>query len=649
MSKSIRKRGNIQRSDFDRALLTDTAPTDVPIIFSNDGYHVNLQRRPASEGLRRILTALVKENDQRYTIPYRYRIRLSNTTSRQLSLAHPAAQYRACEFYREYAHLIPYFCRHEAVSLRRPTKVGSTFFYVNAGAERKQYKGAAIDMLLHDQTVRNPGSFFAYKGYDRFYKFFNSEEFIGLEKTFAIMRLTDVSKCFSSIYSHTLAWAVKDVQHGKESTQAASFANDFDALMQFSNYNETNGIPVGAELSRIFAEIILQSVDASVLRKLGPSLEHGSDYAIRRYVDDIVIFANKHDVLDAVQRAASDSLLMFNLHLNEAKTFTKSRPLQTRKSQITSGATPAVQKFRDAVQARDVNYISQPKRVRDPKALVRALANDVRVACTNGEAGYEDVSQFIIGSIANTIESLIAGYRSTPTEVQQDAERYARAFEALLSYLYYFFVVHATVGSSYQVAKATVLSVRFFRDNLPSAADHINELVRLLIQDVISNPSLLSVAMSECVPIEMLNIILASTELPEHYRTNVFPIGWRVLREDNVDYFSVVSLLFYFGRADRDFALQVERKLEKHFLPKAAPIRNSHDAHFLLDLIACPYLTSSFRKQCAETLFKGLNLSANRLYSLLFLKEVEKFSWFVNWKEIDLLNHLRKKELSAVY
>ncbi len=30
------RRGNIDRSNSDRALLTDTAPLDVPIVFSND-------------------------------------------------------------------------------------------------------------------------------------------------------------------------------------------------------------------------------------------------------------------------------------------------------------------------------------------------------------------------------------------------------------------------------------------------------------------------------------------------------------------------------------------------------------------------------------------------------------------------------------
>jgi hypothetical protein len=650
MHNPARKRGNVDRSDFERALLTDTAPSDVPIVFSNDGFHRNLRRRPVSEGLRQVISAMIQENRERYTVPYRYRIRLTNIASRQLSLAHPSAQHRSSTFYRDYGHLIPYFCRHREVSLRRPVKVGSTFFYLNPGAERKRYKGAAIDMLLHDKTVRNPGSYFAYEGYERFYKFFNSEEFVNLEKTFSMMRLTDVSKCFSSIYSHTLAWAVKDVQHGKEATTAVSFANEFDALMQFSNYNETNGIPVGAETSRIFAEIILQSVEAAVLRKVAAQAAHGADFAMRRYIDDYIIFANKPDVLDLVQRSLADALLLFNLHLNEAKTHTIKRPLQTRRSQIISGATPAVHKFRETVQSLDSDsQVCFPKKVRDPKSLVRTFVNDIKVACTNGEAGYEDVSPFIVGSISSTIEAFIASYSSAPSAVRRNAELYARAFDALLSSLYYFFVVHATVTSSYQVAKSTILAVRFFKDSLPDAADYINERVRLLVQDVIDNPSLLSVAMTECVPIEMLNIVLASTELPLEYRTNVFGISRRVLSDENIDYFSIVSLLFYFGSLDRDFTNGIEEKLRKQFLPKATPVRVSQDAHLLLDLIACPYLSKVFRRECAETLLKGLNLSVSRLYSNLFVKEIELYPWFIDWRQIDLLNHLRKKELRPVY
>nr|WP_074822592.1 MULTISPECIES: antiviral reverse transcriptase Drt3b [Bradyrhizobium] len=600
--------------------------------------------------MQRIVSALIYDNPERYTIPYRYRIRLTHTASRQLSLAHPAAQKRACQFYEQYGPLLPYFCRHSDVSLRRPVKVGSSVFYVTRTAERKQYKGAAIDMLLHDETVRNPGSYFAYAGHERFYKFFNSEEFVGLEKTFSMMRLTDVSKCFSSIYSHTLAWAVKDIQHGKEHPTAVSFANDFDALMQYSNYNETNGIPVGAEISRIFAEIILQSVDVAVLRRAKRSgLVFGTDYSIRRYIDDYVIFANRSETLDIIQRAISDALLTFNLHLNEQKTHTIPRPLQTRRSQIISGASPALNKFREAISKVDLSLrLSLPKSIREPKSVVRTFANDIKVACTNGEAGYEDVSPYIVGSISSTLEMMIASFSSAPVEVRKDAELYAKVFDTLLSALFYFFTVHATVTTSYQVAKATILSVRFFKDNLPETAEHIYERVRILIQEVVTNPSLSSIAMTECVPIEMLNIILASTELPPSYRTNVHDIRRRVIDDDNVDYFSIISLLFYFGSTDPQFISEVEDKLKKQFLPTAMPRRVSHDAHFLMDLIACPFLSKVFRRDCALVLLRQLEVSSSH-YSNVLVAEFERFPWFVNWKQIDLLNHLRKKELRAVY
>jgi hypothetical protein len=498
------------------------------------------------------------------------------------------------------------------VSLRRPAKIGSAFFYLGRAAEKKRYKGAAIDMLLHDETVRNPGSFFVYAGYDRLHKFFNSEEFVDLEKTFSMMRLTDISKCFSSIYSHTLAWAVKDVQHGKENSNAISFANEFDHLMQYSNYNETNGIPVGAEVSRIFAEIILQSVEANVLRKAERNnRQHSVDFAIRRYVDDYVIFANSADMLDLIQRYIADALLLFNLHLNEAKTHTIPRPLQTRRSQIISGATPALNKFRESVAEYDSDSkLSNPKPVREPRSLVRSFANDVKVACTNGQAGYEDVGLYIIGSIAHTLETLIASFPSSPKNSSNDCERYAKAFDALLTALYYCFTMHATVTTSYQVAKATILSVRFFNDCLADSAEYICERVRVLIQEIVTNPSLLSIAMSECVPIEMLNIILASTELPLEYSIDVNSIRERVINDESADYFPIVSLLFYFGRAnDRSFAQDVEKKLQQQFLVRASPRRASHDAHFLLDLIACPSLSRAFRRTCTSVLLRDLEIS----------------------------------------
>ncbi|WP_334419396.1 antiviral reverse transcriptase Drt3b [Bradyrhizobium sp. AZCC 1588] len=645
------RRGNIDRSNSWRALLTDTSPDDVPIIFSNDGFHANLRRTPKTSGLKRIVDSIVANSSERYTVPYRYRIRLTNTSSRQISLAHPAAQFRACLFYQNYGHLIPYFCRHDDVSIRRPTKIGSAFFYSTKASDKKKYKGAAIDLLLHDQSVRNPGSYFAYARYDRFYKFFSSDEFVQLEKTYSVMRLTDISKCFSSIYSHTMAWAIKDVQHGKENTSAVSFANEFDSLMQFSNYNETNGIPVGAEISRLFAEIILQSVDVSLLRRAEKyDLVQGQDFEVRRYIDDYAIFANDLDVLDALQRGLSESLQLFNLYLNDAKTLTIHRPLQTRKSQIIADATVGLNRFRDQVSLVDAETRScVAGAIRNPDALTRTLVNDMKVACTNAGAGYEDISPYVIGSICTTIESLIGGFKLAKRSKHFSKSAYLSSFNSLLSSLYYFFTVHATVSSSYQVARATIVSIRFFREHLFEFSGAVHEIVRRLVQSLFHNPALQNLAMSEYVPIESLNVLLASSELPQTYRMNIFDICRRILEDESVDYFSIVTLLFYNGDSDTAIRDEIEEKLIVEFLPNALPAKNSQDAHFMLDLIACPYLTREFRKAVLTALYKGLGISVGTYFSFVVIAEIEQNPWFVNWKQIDLLNHLRKKELRPVY
>jgi hypothetical protein len=280
---------------------------------------------------------------------------------------------------------------------------------------------------------------------------------------------------------------------------------------------------------------------------------------------------------------------------------------------------------------------------------MRTFVNDMKVACTGAEAGYEDISPYIIGSISAAAENLIGTFKSAKGSKQIDRKSYLSAFDALLNSLYYFFTVHATVPSSYQVARATIVTIRFFREHLPEFSGSIHEIARRLIQGLTENPALQSLAMSAYVPIEILNVILASTELPENYRTNIFDIRKRILNDESIDYFSIVSLLFYYGSSDVSLLEEIEDRLTDDFLPKALPARNSHDAHLMLDLIACPYLTRDFRHAVLTELYKGLGISSGMYFSFAVIGEIEENPWFVNWKQIDLLNHLRKKELKAVY
>lgn len=134
-------------------------------------------------------------------------------------------------------------------------------------------------------------SYFQYERYGLIYKFFSSGDYLRLEQKFSCMMKMDIASCFYHIYTHTMSWAIKGKEQAKMSIRKDMFGNNFDILMRYANYNETNGIIVGPEISRIFAEIILSRIDVAVLNTLRDGaglngLQVGVDYEIRRYVDD---------------------------------------------------------------------------------------------------------------------------------------------------------------------------------------------------------------------------------------------------------------------------------------------------------------------------------------------------------------------------
>ena len=302
MHSRTKTKVRIHRSDVWRTVLTDTSPFEVPIIFSNDGFYKNLsQHATKSEKFRKFIGALVL-SDASFTIPYRYSIVKDIDSIRTLSLVHPLGQVQLAEFYQKYDQLICEYAGRSPFSIRKPTKIGTTYFYPSPISDRNKYRAASVDTEEIDKLVRNPASYFSYAGFDRLYRFFLSDDHTKLEKKYRYQLSLDIAKCFDSIYTHSIAWAVKSKVLAKESIKASSFGNRFDQVMQGLNYKETSGICIGPEASRVFAEIILAEVDQNVAGALHKmSIREREDYECRRYVDNYYVFANSEETLKAVQ------------------------------------------------------------------------------------------------------------------------------------------------------------------------------------------------------------------------------------------------------------------------------------------------------------------------------------------------------------
>ena len=268
MSKRTGKE-KVRKNDYYRALITETLPYETPIIFSNDGLHKNLYSNEKNEIFESIKNSLIIQPEHNATIPYKYKIKKNATELRTLAVIHPSSQIKFTAFYKEYSKLICHYCNLSKFSIRSPYKVASTVFYKNTWENISKFKRGGVSTESTDTSSKHSSSFFAYRGHDRLYKFYNSSDFLNLEKDYSYFLTLDVAKCFDSIYTHSISWATKSKTIAKRNLQIhTTFGAIFDTLMQRSNHNETNGILIGPEISRIFAEIILQRIDANVEQRL---------------------------------------------------------------------------------------------------------------------------------------------------------------------------------------------------------------------------------------------------------------------------------------------------------------------------------------------------------------------------------------------
>ncbi len=135
---------------------------------------------------------------------------------------------------------------------------------------------------------------------------------------FKFCLVTDVSRCFPSIYTHSIPWAIHGKADSKEDTKANSatvFGNRLDFAVRQAQDRQTIGIPVGPDTSRIISEIILSAVDREFIRRNGLR-----NVTYRRHVDDYWVGGSSIEECDRHLQLLRESLREYELDINELKT-----------------------------------------------------------------------------------------------------------------------------------------------------------------------------------------------------------------------------------------------------------------------------------------------------------------------------------------
>ena len=140
-----------------------------------------------------------------------------------------------------------------------------------------------------------------------------------LSLEYSHVRLTDVSNCYPSIYSHAIGWAIHGrefLKHKDNRWNKKLLGNQLDEMIRNSREGQTNGIPQASLLSHVLAELVLGYCDTLI----DQSLDSKDEVKILRYRDDYRIFGASDTACQKALKVISEKLNLFGMKLGAVKT-----------------------------------------------------------------------------------------------------------------------------------------------------------------------------------------------------------------------------------------------------------------------------------------------------------------------------------------
>jgi hypothetical protein len=644
----------IDKDDKSRILLTELLPYEVPMLFSNEGFYTIFKKHgskffEANDGL-----------SKGYGIPFNFEIGKSNSgDTRVLSIIHPKNQLEFIPLYTKYDTLMIHQCSKSPFSLRKISKVAKYYYSPDFVYDEDSLKSSELEVEPDtlDVETKYLKSYFIYKPIDLIYKFYEKFEYQRLEQRFSFLMELDISKCFYHIYTHTITWAVKNKESAKKNIGLKSFENTFDKIMRLANYNETNGIIVGPEISRIFAEIILQQVDVDVLGILENKnkFKYGVDFEVRRYVDDYFIFANDEKILEEIKVVFQQKLSFYKLYLNPAKSDIKKTPFL---SNIAVGKWELNKTLREFYQ----KYIIQEnvngkiekhlKKIVSPYSDSGYFIKEFQCIVKRNGLTYDLLSKEII---RYSKSQLIKIFKDESIEKNDEiVEKFLLMFFDVVFYAYSLFV---NANTTFKVSQMIVLTCKFLSDRNPEIRDSISSKIFKESNFILTNIQ----RKSKCKSIDTLNLIISLKKLGCDFLFNekrlreLFNIDKNEKVKENLlalNYFEIVVLLYYIDIKVEynDLRSDLENVVLEKFRIVDNPFDKSEYTLLFFDFICCPFVKKELKMNIVKSAkyFKN-NVNDNTIE--MKIREIEKQKrWFMDWDiDIDLEKVLKKKEWGTSY
>ena len=724
----MRKRKKIKLSySKERVLFSDVLPYECPIIFSNRylyrflakylwigeeqkidniAWNVLKQSKRWDQKDANAFAALLfgcyekgkrigplqhKLNDLFY--PYQFNIAHKTNKNRTLSIIHPYNQWQVVEFYEQYKYSILYLCNQSSYSIRKPHKIAQYFYYRDR-LHRKLSGHESDKVELFFNEYENLKTYFSYEKYANIYKFYEDYRYQRAEKKFKYLVKFDLQSCFDSIYTHTISWATAG---GADKVKVlpgyhGSWVGDaFDNLMQSVNARETNGIVIGPEFSRIFAEIILQYIDQKVEQELlEKNLRQKSAYECYRYVDDYFLFYNDEKDKNLFMESLTKRLKEFKLQISPSKTEEFEKPFITKvtiaKQRIENLLSnifsiplwEEIESNSSTEKDTEDKDLDKDREVLEKKFNIYLPANDVntQIKVIVKECGieYRDIANYLLEKISQRLDTFLNRYEigfkkyerlmSKEETNKDDVETHAqRAQRKLTSYLVSLIDVTFFVFNSNRQINTTLKLQKIMNSIIIYAKRHgdfkVNHAVRFqtISKDIIFKKIQDEIALvltttdsHRSTLHESLYLLILAKELGYAYLLAPEVIKSFIEKSElQYNLFACLILLYYYANHkcyDSQKALLKEEILKKYRLvTESERKRNSELTILTADMMTCPFVNDAY-KQNLLTLM-GITEMRDQQMIMSFAKK-QKYI-FTRWTMFNLNKELQAKISQEVY
>lgn len=713
----------------ERVLFSDVLPYECPIIFSNRylyrflakylwvgeeqkvdniTWNVLKQSKRLDEKDANTFAALLfgcYEKDKKIEIlqhrpnalfyPYQFNIAHKTNKTRTLSIIHPYNQWQVVEFYDQYKYSILYLCSKSKFSLRKPHKIAQYFYYRDRLHRRLSgHESDKVELFFNE--YENLKTYFSYEKYSNIYKFYEDYRYQRAEKKFKHLVKFDLQSCFDSIYTHTISWATAG---GADKVKVlpgyhGSWVGDaFDNLMQSVNARETNGIVIGPEFSRIFAEIILQYIDQKVEQELlGKDLRQKSSYECYRYVDDYFLFYNDEKDRNLFMESLTKWLKEFKLQISPSKTEEFERPFITKvtiaKQRIENllsniFSTPLWEEVESKLNTEEEEDTEDEESDKDREILDRKFniylsANSVnaQIKAIVKECGieYRDIANYLLEKTSQRLDAFLNRYEigfkkyerlmskeeANKDEVEIHAQRVQRK---LTSYLVSLIDVAFFVFNSNRQINTTLKLLKIMNSIIIYGKRHgdfkVNPEVRFqtISKDIIFKKIQDEIALVLATTDshrntlhESLYLLLLAKELGYSYLLAPEVIKSFIGKSElQYNLFACIILLYYYANHkcyDAQKALLKDEILKKYRLvAESERKRNSELTILTADMMTCPFVDNAY-KQSLLTLI-GITEMKDQQMIMRFAKK-QKYI-FTRWTMFNLNKELQAKISQEVY